>query len=102
MVSGGSNFGTVRGAGPALDQSLGEQAEPRESDNRIDKLSRPLLQLCPASSGSVPGLTAVDVAHTEALGGATRLDNWSSRSAIVNGLDRRGRSAYSHGSTPVL
>jgi hypothetical protein len=45
MVSGGSNFGTVRGAGPALKQSLGEQAEPRESDIQKYRLSRPLLQL---------------------------------------------------------
>jgi hypothetical protein len=54
-MNGGSNFGTVRGAGPALDQSLGEQAEPLESDDRIDKLSRLLLQLRPVSSRPVPG-----------------------------------------------
>ena len=101
-MSGGSNFGTVRGAGPALDQSLEEQAEPLESDDRIDKPSRPLLQLRPVSSRPGSGLTAVDLPHTEALGGATMLDNLPSRSAILNGLQRRGRSSYSQGSTPVL
>jgi len=100
-MSGGSNFGTVRGAGPALDQSLGEQAEPQESDDHTDKPSRPLLQLRPVSSRPVPGSTAVDVVHAEALGGATTLDNVSSRSAILNGLLRRGRSAYTAGKPPV-
>ena len=96
-----------------LDQSLGEQAEPRESDIYTHRLSRPLLQLgsnlsvwiLTAGSGFVAacsGLTAVDLPHAEALGGATMLDNLPSRSAILNGLQRRGRSSYSRGSAPTL
>ena len=35
------------------------------------------------------------------LGGFTRLDNTVRRSAILNGLETRGRSAYSSGNTPL-
>src|SRR5207237_757012 len=78
--------------------SLGEQAEPREADKPRHKRSKLVLQLGSTSQSDLAG----DVTYGEGLGGATTLDNVPSKSAILNGLQRRGRSSYSRGSAAAL
>ena len=112
MVSGGSNFGTVREQVQRSNRAW--ESKPNHGSRTTIDIGSPGPSCNSAATSQfgfdgrvrfrgsfVPELTAVGVTRAKALGGATTLDNVSIRSAILNGLPRRGRSAYSYGSTPV-